>query len=85
MTMDSDFINKGMETMSNLSKLAANVTSKNTAPKEEKKEDMNQPHNQTVEVKVGDPGENRKPMILKEKNETHNALASWYFQSIFVL
>lgn len=69
--MDSDFINKGMETVSNLSKLAANVTAKTTANKEEKKEDMNQPHNQTVEVKVGDPAENRKPVILKEKNETH--------------
>ena len=75
MSMDTDFIGKCVDMASNVSKLAANVTApKANAPKPaEKTEDsnMNQPHNQTVEVKVGNPEENRKPVILKEKTETH--------------
>lgn len=73
MNMDSDFLGKVMDTVNNTSKLAVNLTAKtgNPKPEEKKEENMNQPHNQTVEVKVGDQGENRKPIILKEKNETH--------------
>lgn len=71
-TDNTAFLNNGMETLKNISKLAENISSNKNPVKQEKKEDnTNQPHNQMVEVKVGNPEENRKPMILKEKNETH--------------
>lgn len=72
MSMDTEFSGKVLDTVNNMSKLAANISAKTAAKTEEKKdENMNQPHNQTVEVKVGETGEVRKPMILKEKTETH--------------
>ena len=66
--MDTNFLNNGMETLNNISKLAANVSAK----KEQKADEnmTNQPHSQTVEVKVGDT-DGRKPVVLKEKTETH--------------
>lgn len=74
MNMDANFLNNGMETLNNISKLAANVSAKTQnkqAQPEKKDENMNQPHNQTVEVKVGETGDIRKPLILKEKTEQH--------------
>ena len=73
MNMDTDFIGKVMDTVSNTSKLAANLSEKTKAPKqqvEQSSSENNQPHNQTVEVKVGETDQKR-PMILKEKKETH--------------
>ena len=71
--MDANTINAGMETLNNISKFAANISAKNNQKTDEKKEENmnNQPHSQTVEVKVGETGEVRKPLILKEKSETH--------------
>lgn len=72
-------IQKGLNVVDNLSKLAANMT--DPANKTQKKEgkqvyregdQTNQAHNQTVEVKVGDgSGSAQKPVVLKEKKETH--------------
>ena len=71
-TVDATVLMKGLETMSNVSKIAANLSDK---PRGDKKtynegDSTNQPHNQTVEVKVGDQGE-RKPVVVHEKKETH--------------
>lgn len=73
MSMDQDNLNKVMEIASNASKVAANLTNGSKHQPQEKKvqENMNQPHTQTVEVKVGEQGNSQKPMILKEKSETH--------------
>lgn len=75
MNIDNDMINKGLETAKNVSKFVANITDskpQQRPPQEKKQENLNQPHNQTVEVKVGDahPG-NPKPTVIREKNETH--------------
>ena len=77
--MDSRDIQKGVETLANLSKLAANISTPKQPqnPPQDKKtykggDSTNQPHTQTVEVKLGDQsGENKKPIIVKEKTETH--------------
>ena len=73
MNINQDTINKGVETMKNLTRVAANLTDSKpkTPPPEKKTENMNQPHTQTVEVKVGEQGSNPKPTIIKEKSETH--------------
>lgn len=75
LNVDSQTINNGIEIVKNLSKVAAAAgggKQNNQQPKQEKKQETtNQPHNQTVEVKVGDPGNANRPMILKEKSETH--------------
>ena len=75
--MSENVVSKGLETLANVTKLAANVT--NPANKQPKKEDRRQdnrdnrsiqnPHNQTVEVKVGQ--ENPKPQIIEQKPEIH--------------
>lgn len=72
-SIDQSTINNGMETMKNLTKLAANVTNPKPPhqPQEKKQENMNQPHTQTVEVKVGEQTPASKPTIIKEKSETH--------------
>ena len=75
-TMNGHDLQKGIETVANLTKLAANITDPNKQPKPQKQttqkaESTNQPHTQTVEVKVGDQGEGKKPVIVKEKTETH--------------
>ena len=72
--MDSNSIMKTLDLVNNVSKLAANVTEKKAEKPTEKtvyregaKTQTNQPHNQTVEIKVGDP--DAKP--VEEKHETH--------------
>lgn len=73
MNINQDTINKGVETVKNLTRVAANLTDnkpKNPQP-EKKTENMNQPHTQTVEVKVGEQNPAVKPTIIKEKSETH--------------
>ena len=71
--LDADTINKGLDIVKNVSKLTANLSDSNRQrpPQQEKKqENLNQPHTQTVEVKVGDPN-GQKPAVIREKNETH--------------
>lgn len=72
--LDTNTLNKGAEIMKNVTQVAANLTRANTPKPQEKpkQENMNQPHTQTVEVKVGDQATGAgKPLILKEKSETH--------------
>lgn len=72
-TMDASMLMKGLDAVNNLSKVAASAaTLANKPPKKEiyKDGDTNQPHNQTVEVKVGEQSA-QKPIILHEKKETH--------------
>jgi len=76
MKIDSNTISNGVEAAKNLTKLAANLTNnrpQQPKPQQEKKtETTNQPHSQTVEVKVGETGgQAQKPVIIKEKSETH--------------
>lgn len=74
-TMDSKMISKGLEAFNNATRLAANIT---TPKSEERKtnqsyregDKLDQPHNQTVEVKVGSE-QQTKPVIVHEKKETH--------------
>ena len=72
MNLDSNTVNKVIETTKNFSQVAANLT-KPQKPQQEKprQEQMNQPHTQTVEVKVGEQNPSQKPMVIKEKSETH--------------
>jgi len=75
--MNTNDLQKGLETVNNITKIFSNVTDPNKNPPEKKSQykggdSTNQPHTQTVEVKVGDQGnDNKKPVILKEKTETH--------------
>ena len=77
--MDSNGLQKVVDLGLNVSKVAANLSEtakRDKSPKQEnhpQKETTNQPHNQTVEVKVGgDLGNpNQQPKIVKEKSETH--------------
>lgn len=69
MTLNEAVFTKGLETLANATKIASNLTE--TKPAQPVEKPQNQPHNQTVEVKVGDQGESKKPVILKEKHETH--------------
>lgn len=73
MSMDTEFVGKCIDMASNVSKLASTVAIKKENKQMEKQEEanMSQPHNQTVEVKVGNSDEAKKPVILKEKTETH--------------
>lgn len=73
MNMDQNFINNSMETVKNISKLAANVSgnSGNNGQQQKRSDNLNQAHNQTVEVKLGEPAEYTKPLVLHEKKETH--------------
>jgi len=72
--MESNMINNLMEATKNVTRIAANVTSNvggkpQQKPAQEKKtETTNQPHNQTVEVKLGNTDGIPK---LHEKKETH--------------
>lgn len=73
--INSEVIGKAFDTVNTLGKIAANVTNPNksqqqNAPKPEKS-NTNQPHTQTVEVKVGDPDRKDKPVVVHEKKETH--------------
>ena len=71
--VDSNMISNGLEVVSNLTKIAANAsTQKPNENKIYKDGDTNQPHNQTVEVKDGNPDQQPpKPVVLQEKKETH--------------
>lgn len=71
--LNSNTFNSTMETLKNATKLAANLTDSNKQKQlpEKKTENMNQPHTQTVEVKVGEQNPVQKPTIIKEKSETH--------------
>lgn len=73
MGMDTEFVGKCIDMASNVSKLASTVATKKETKQMEKQDELGmvQPHNQTVEVKVGNPEEAKKPVILKEKTETH--------------
>jgi hypothetical protein len=75
--MDANNMQKVVELGLNASKIAANLSEAakrdKQAPKPDNrppKETTNQPHTQTVEVKVGDGG-NNPPKVIKEKSETH--------------
>ena len=79
--MDSNGLQKVVELGLNASKVAANlseVAKREKSPKQQEnnrppKETTSQPHNQTVEVKVGElsPASNQSPKIIKEKTEQH--------------
>ena len=77
--VNSNMIQKGLETIANATKVAANVTEGNKKAKENKPHDnqkggnqTNQPHNQTVEVKVGqEHWPLPAPQIIEKKPETH--------------
>lgn len=70
--VDTNMIGNGIEMLNNVSKFAANMsTPKNQEKKSYKEGDnLNQPHNQTVEVKLGNDQPN-KPVVVHEKKETH--------------
>lgn len=70
--LDANTIKNGAETLKNVSRIAANLTNPaQNHPQEKKLENMNQPHTQTVEVKVGDTNPQQKPQVVHEKKETH--------------
>ena len=70
--INSNTFNNLAETAKNVSRIANNLTEKPKQNQPEKKtENMNQPHTQTVEVKVGEQNPVQKPTIIKEKSETH--------------
>ena len=78
--VNSNIIQKGLETIANATKVAANVTEGNKKAKENKGQhqenrpnnNTNQPHNQTVEVKVGqEHWPLPAPQIIEKKPETH--------------
>lgn len=74
MNISGHDLQKGIEFAANLSKFAANVTNPPQAtPQATYKEgdSTSQAHNQTVEVKLANPEAEKKPMVFKEKNETH--------------
>ena len=71
MNMDNEFVNNTMGAVNGIVKIAANLSDKMPSTQKETKpsEPSNNPHNQTVEVKVGET--ERKPLVLKEKTETN--------------
>lgn len=70
--INSNAINDGAQTLKNLSQVAANLTKPQQKPQEKpKQENFNQPHTQTMELKIGDMAPQPKPLVLKEKSETH--------------
>ena len=71
-TVNQNTLNNGVEAAKNVSRVLANLTDNKPKTQPEKKtENMNQPHTQTVEVKVGEQQPAAKPTIIKEKSETH--------------
>lgn len=71
--VDPSVIFKGVETLNNLSKIGANLSKPQTERKPRHEGDStntNQPHTQTVEVKVGEQG-GQKPVVIHDKKETH--------------
>lgn len=76
MDINSEMIGKTLDTLTNITKTAANVTNpeKKKSEKRQYKEGdtNNQQHQQTVEVKVGNTADPLlRPMVIKEKPETH--------------
>ena len=79
MNIDPSVFNKSLETINTAGKIVANLTDpkrpqsqpNNPPPKGGDKSSNNQPHTQTVEVKVGDPENRNKPMVIHEKKEEH--------------
>lgn len=71
--INANTINDLAQTTKNVTQIAANLTKQHQEkPQEKPKPDnFNQPHTQTVEVKVGEQGQTQKPVIIKEKPETH--------------
>ena len=79
--MDTNGLQKVMDLSLSAAKTAANLSEmakRDKAQKQQqdngpKKESTNQPHNQTVEVKVGELGQggNTAPKIIREKTEQH--------------
>lgn len=73
--MDASMLSSGLETISNVSKIIASTTAQKmpetkTFQSYREGEKLDQPHNQTVEVKVGSEPQ-QKPIVLHEKKETH--------------
>lgn len=77
MNLDPAVFNKSLETINTAGKIVANLTDPKRPqnpppqPKPGDKSNTNQPHTQTVEVKVGDQERRDKPMIIHDKQETH--------------
>lgn len=78
MNIDPNVFGKALDTVNTFGKIAANVTDpkktqQNNPPQPKPdKNQTNQPHTQTVEVKVGNPDQKeQKPMVVHEKKETH--------------
>lgn len=73
--MANNGLEKTIEAISNVTKLAVNVTDPNKNKPEKKEYRSNQtsqPHNQTVEVKVGEGIQQvPQPTIIEKKAETH--------------
>lgn len=78
MEIGAETMNKAIEMVANVAKTTANLTETEKKGKREKNswqnkggDTNNQQHQQTVEVHVGEQKEQQKPMIIKEKPETH--------------
>lgn len=76
MNLDANVFGKALDTVNTVGKIAANLTDKknqpmNPPPQKKDTTNTNQPHTQTVEVKVGDTDSKQKPYVLQEKKETH--------------
>ena len=76
MSMDVNVFGKALDAVNTVGKVAENLTSnkkqvQTPPPPKQDKTNTNQPHTQTVEVKVGDPDRKEKPVVVHEKNETH--------------
>ena len=75
--MDVNVFGKALDAVNTVGKVAENLTSnkkqqaQNPPQPKPEKSNTNQPHTQTVEVKVGDPDRKEKPVVVHEKNETH--------------
>ena len=72
--IDAAMVSNGLELINNLSKVTANVTTPKAPDQKTYREGdkFDQPHSQTVEVKVGNPDQTApKPVVVHEKKETH--------------
>ena len=75
--LDPNVFTKSLDAINTAGKIVANLTDPKKPQQpanlpQPKPNNNNQPHTQTVEVKVGNPdGQKDKPVILHEKKETH--------------
>lgn len=76
--INGNVIQKSLETVANVTKMAANLSEskKNDQKRENRSEyrggnTTQQPHTQTVEVKVGGDTGNQKPQVIEKRPETH--------------